>query len=65
MGPRRPPSHRLRATLLAKVEEMAIAAERLRCRCLVVRGGRSEIFSDEAAARFAARFANGAAWTAG
>src|ERR1700730_16840058 len=50
--------------LLAKVEEMAIAAERLRCRCLVVRGGRSEIFSGEAAARFAARFANGA-WTAG
>jgi pimeloyl-ACP methyl ester carboxylesterase len=49
--------------LLAKVEEMAIAAERPRCRCLVVRGGRSEIFSDEAAARFAARFANGA-WTA-
>ena len=45
--------------LLIKVEEMAIAAERLATPCLVVRGGRSEVFSDEAAARFAARFANG------
>ena len=49
--------------LLAKVEEMAIAAERLAAPCLVVRGGRSEAFSEEAAARFAARFANGE-WTA-
>ena len=45
--------------LLAKVEEMVIAAERVVGPCLVVRGGRSEVFSDEAAARFAARFANG------
>jgi pimeloyl-ACP methyl ester carboxylesterase len=45
--------------LLAKVEEMAIAAERLAAPGLVVRGGRSEVFSDEAAARFAARFADG------
>jgi pimeloyl-ACP methyl ester carboxylesterase len=45
--------------LLAKVEEMVIAAERVAGPCLVVRGGRSEVFSDEAAARFAARFANG------
>jgi pimeloyl-ACP methyl ester carboxylesterase len=45
--------------LLTKVEEMVIAAERLAAPCLVVRGGRSEVFSDEAAARFAARFANG------
>jgi pimeloyl-ACP methyl ester carboxylesterase len=44
---------------LAKVEEMVITAERLATPCLVVRGGRSEIFSDEAAARFAARFAKG------
>jgi pimeloyl-ACP methyl ester carboxylesterase len=46
-------------TLLAKVEEMVNAAEQLAAPCLVVRGGRSEVFSDEAAARFAARFANG------
>jgi pimeloyl-ACP methyl ester carboxylesterase len=45
--------------LLAKVEEMVIAAERVVAPCLVVRGGRSEVFSDEAAARFAARFADG------
>jgi pimeloyl-ACP methyl ester carboxylesterase len=45
--------------LLAKVEEMVIAAERLAAPCLVVRGGRSEVFSEEAAARFAARFADG------
>jgi pimeloyl-ACP methyl ester carboxylesterase len=45
--------------LLTKVEEMAIAAERLAAPCLVVRGERSEIFCDEAAARFAGRFANG------
>jgi pimeloyl-ACP methyl ester carboxylesterase len=45
--------------LLTKVEEMVIAAEQLASPCLVVRGGRSEVFSDEAAARFAARFANG------
>jgi len=46
-------------TLLAKVEDMAAAAERLAAPCLVVRGGRSQIFSDEAAARFAAHFATG------
>jgi pimeloyl-ACP methyl ester carboxylesterase len=45
--------------LLAKAEEMVIAAERLATPCLVVRGGRSEAFSDEAAARFAARFIDG------
>jgi pimeloyl-ACP methyl ester carboxylesterase len=45
--------------LLAKVEEMVTAAEQLTAPCLVVRGGQSEVFSDEAAARFAARFANG------
>ena len=45
--------------LVAKVEEMVIAAERLAAPCLVVRGGRSEVFSEEAAARFAARFADG------
>jgi pimeloyl-ACP methyl ester carboxylesterase len=45
--------------LLVKVEEMVIAAERVAARCLVVRGGRSEVFSDAAAASFAARFANG------
>src|SRR6267154_1804246 len=45
--------------LLTKVEEMVIAAERLAAPCLVVRGGRSEVFRDEAAWRFAARFANG------
>jgi pimeloyl-ACP methyl ester carboxylesterase len=45
--------------LLAKVEEMAIVAEQLAVPGLVVRGGRSGVFSDEAAARFAARFANG------
>jgi pimeloyl-ACP methyl ester carboxylesterase len=45
--------------LLTKVEEMVIAAERLAAPCLVVRGGRSEVFCDEAARRFAARFANG------
>src|ERR1700704_2196350 len=49
--------------LLIKVEEMAVAAERLAAPCLVVRGGRSEVFSDEAAARFAACFAAGA-WIA-
>ena len=46
--------------LLAKVEEMVIAAERLAAPCLVVRGGRSLVFTDEAAARFAACFAEGA-----
>jgi len=45
--------------MLAKVEEMVITAERLAAPCLVVRGGRSEIFSDQTAARFAARFAKG------
>jgi pimeloyl-ACP methyl ester carboxylesterase len=45
--------------ILAKVEEMMIAAGRLAAPCLVVRGGRSEVFSDEAAARFAACFARG------
>jgi pimeloyl-ACP methyl ester carboxylesterase len=49
--------------LLVKVEEMVIAAGRIAAPCLVVRGGRSEVFSDEAAARFAARFAN-AEWVA-
>jgi pimeloyl-ACP methyl ester carboxylesterase len=49
--------------LLIKVEEMVIAAERLAAPCLVVRGGRSEVFSDQAAARFAARFAD-AEWIA-
>jgi pimeloyl-ACP methyl ester carboxylesterase len=49
--------------LLAKVEAMATAAERLTAPCLVVRGGRSEVFSDAAAASFAGRFANGA-WIA-
>ena len=45
--------------LLTKVEEMVMAAERIAAPCLVVRGGQSEIFCDEAAGRFAARFANG------
>jgi pimeloyl-ACP methyl ester carboxylesterase len=45
--------------LLTKVEEMVVAAERLAAPCLVVRGGRSEVFCDQAASRFAARFANG------
>jgi pimeloyl-ACP methyl ester carboxylesterase len=49
--------------LLIKVEEMAMAAGRIAAPCLVVRGGRSEVFSDAAAARFAARFAD-AAWIA-
>jgi pimeloyl-ACP methyl ester carboxylesterase len=44
--------------LLVKTEEMAMAAERLAPPCLVIRGSRSESFSDEAAIRFAARFAN-------
>jgi pimeloyl-ACP methyl ester carboxylesterase len=48
--------------LLAKIEATAIAVETVTAPCLVVRGGRSQVFSDEAAARFAARFANGA-WT--
>jgi len=54
--PRRSPDY---AALLATVENMAAAAERLEAPCLVVRGGRSLIFSDAAAARFAARFAIG------
>jgi pimeloyl-ACP methyl ester carboxylesterase len=45
--------------LLVKVEEMASAAGRLAVPCLVVRGGRSEVFSEAAAARFAAAFADG------
>jgi pimeloyl-ACP methyl ester carboxylesterase len=45
--------------LLVKVEDMVAAAERLAVPCLVVRGGRSPVFSNEAAARFAARFACG------
>ena len=49
--------------LLAKVEEMVVAAEHVAAPCLVVRGGRSEVFSDEAAERFATRFINGA-WIA-
>ena len=49
--------------LLAKTGEMVVAAQRFAGSCLVVRGGRSEVFSDEAAARFAACFANGE-WTA-
>ena len=46
-------------TLIAKVEGMGVAAENLTVPCLVVRGGRSQVFSDEAAARFAGRFAVG------
>lgn len=49
--------------LLVKVEEMASAAERLAVPCLVVRGGRSEVFSEQAAARFASAFADGG-WVA-
>jgi pimeloyl-ACP methyl ester carboxylesterase len=45
--------------LLAKVEEMKVKAVRLAAPCLVVRGGRSEVFSDEAASRFAAGLVNG------
>jgi pimeloyl-ACP methyl ester carboxylesterase len=45
--------------LLVKVEDMVAAAERLAVPCLVVRGGRSPVFSNDAAARFAARFACG------
>jgi pimeloyl-ACP methyl ester carboxylesterase len=48
--------------LLAEVQAMEKAAERLDAPCLVVRGGRSPVFSDEAAERFAARFARGQ-WT--
>lgn len=48
--------------LLLKVDEMATAAERLHVPCLVVRGGRSPVFSDDAAERFAACFARGQ-WT--
>jgi pimeloyl-ACP methyl ester carboxylesterase len=54
--PRRRPDY---AALLAKTENMTAAAERLVAPCLVVRGGRSLVFSDEAAARFAALFAVG------
>jgi pimeloyl-ACP methyl ester carboxylesterase len=48
--------------LLDKVEAMALAAGRIVSPCLVVRGGRSEVFSDAAAARFADSFADGR-WT--
>jgi len=47
------------AELLAKAETMTEAAELLAAPCLVIRGGRSQVFSDEVAARFAARFADG------
>jgi pimeloyl-ACP methyl ester carboxylesterase len=46
-------------TLLAKVEAMSALGERLGAPCLVVRGGRSLVFSDQAAQRFAERFAPG------
>lgn len=45
--------------LLAKVEAMSSLGERLGAPCLVVRGGRSLVFSDQAAARFAERFTSG------
>lgn len=47
------------AAMLAEVQAMEKTAERLDAPCLVVRGGRSPVFSDEAAERFAARFAKG------
>ncbi|HLI68102.1 MAG TPA: alpha/beta hydrolase [Caulobacteraceae bacterium] len=46
--------------VLAKAEEMAAAAERLSSPCLVVRGARSPVFPEEAAARFAGAFRDGA-----
>jgi len=46
--------------LLAKTDEMAVAAERIRAPCLVIRGGRSPVFPETAAMRLASRFANGA-----
>jgi pimeloyl-ACP methyl ester carboxylesterase len=47
------------AAMLAAVEDMAAAAGRLAAPCLVVRGGRSRVFSKEAASAFAACFAEG------
>jgi 3-oxoadipate enol-lactonase len=45
--------------LIAAAEALAGAAERLPAPCLVVRGGRSQVFSGDAAARHAARFPDG------
>jgi pimeloyl-ACP methyl ester carboxylesterase len=45
--------------ILARVEQMGAVAPGLPCPALVVRGGESRILSDAAAARFAARFADG------
>jgi pimeloyl-ACP methyl ester carboxylesterase len=50
--------------MLAAVDGMAAAAARLAAPCLVVRGGRSQVFSDEAATRFAACFADGESFVA-
>jgi pimeloyl-ACP methyl ester carboxylesterase len=50
------------SALLAEVADMDRAAKSLRAPCLVVRGGRSPVFSDQAAERFAASFARGQ-WT--
>ena len=45
--------------ILAKVEEMVVAAEQLTAPMLVVCGGCSPVFPDNAAARFASRFVRG------
>lgn len=45
--------------ILGKLAELPQLAPQIRCPVLVVRGGRSRIFSDEAAARCAALFENG------
>jgi pimeloyl-ACP methyl ester carboxylesterase len=50
--------------MLAAVDGMAAAAARFPAPCLVVRGGRSQVFSDEAAAQFAACFAHGEGFVA-
>jgi pimeloyl-ACP methyl ester carboxylesterase len=45
--------------ILAKLAELPALAPRVGCPALIARGARSKIFSDEAAARYAALFARG------
>ncbi|MGP0059148.1 MAG: alpha/beta fold hydrolase [Beijerinckiaceae bacterium] len=45
--------------ILAKLDELATLAPAMRCRALIVRGGRSRVLTDDKAARFAALFQQG------
>ena len=48
--------------VLAKLDELAALAPAMRCRALIVRGGKSRVLTDDKASRFAALFQQGC-WT--